>query len=791
MREEILNVIKENNRKLNPKEIMDIIKPNNTVDDLRNLIHELDLMCRDGILRCSTGNTYVLNDLLVGTVDLHEKGNAHVIIPNHDDVFIPKFNMKDAHNKDTVSIEITDKFKNEGKIVNVLKRSLGKSIGEVVNDNGNIYVKPLDENLPYEIEVENPNNYNLVDGLIVHLDYVRDLGKRRVLANIDYEIGHKNAAKKDTEIAIIASEFGRRLDFPEEVKEEAKLFKVSLSPEEVEEGLKDGRTDLRGETITTIDGKDTKDIDDAVNTIILPNGNYLETVAIADVSHYVKMGSAIWNYAEFKGNSDYLGNKVGPMLPIELSNGICSLNPNEDRFSVCVQYELDHSGKVINPHVFTAVIKSKQKMNYDAVQDIIEDKHTEDTKNYITLKYTVKDNETIDDIAFKYGITKEELLQIKDENGKLIDINKESDFKSGNEVNIPTRAVVKNYYVTSKIMGAALKRRGKIDFDGKEPKYIFDENDKVIDIKPRVQREAETLIENKMIYANEAFATFMVNKLSEITSSMVPFVFRTHGNPNPKKIEEFLDMLQVYGINIPINIDPENVSSAQIAEILEHLKDHSNFTAFSNKLLRCMQKAQYTPENYGHFGIASDLYCHYTSPIRRMADLLVHTLFKVFIVEKNHDEKTLKFWGNYLNTVCEKISKCEQDAEKCEYAVWDFLNASFMEDKLGNTYEATIDGLLPSGFFAMTDNFVDGRVDFFLDEDDLKGLVNIIDPEELKYYIDQHKKVFSGFYDYNEKLYGYSRNGKMILRYGDRVLVCCIGAYPERREVDFALVRKL
>ena len=781
MREEILKVINSNNRKLNPKEIMDIIKPDNSVDDLRSLIHELDLMCRDGILRCSSGNTYVLNDLLVGTVDLHEKGNAHIIIPNHDDVFIPKFNMKDAHNKDTVSIEITDKYKNEGKIVNILKRSLGRGLGEVVNDNGNIYVKSLDENLPYEIEVENPNNFNLVDGLIVHLDYVRDLGKRRVLANIDYEIGHKNAAKKDTEIAIIASEFGRRLDFPEDVKEEAKNFKVSLSPEEVEEGLKEGRVDLRGETITTIDGKDTKDIDDAVNTIILPNGNYQETVAIADVSHYVKMGSAIWNYAEMKGNSDYLGNKVGPMLPIELSNGICSLNPNEDRFSVAVQYELDHSGKVINPKVFTAVIKSKQKMNYDAVQDIIEGKDTEDTKDYVSLKYTVKDKETIDDIAFKYGITKEDLLKM----------NNESDFKSGNEVNIPTRSVVKNYYVTSKIMGAALKRRGKIDFDGKEPKYIFDENDKVIDIKPRVQREAETLIENKMIYANEAFATYMVNKLSEITSGMVPFVFRTHGNPNPKKIEEFLDMLQVYGINIPMNIDPENVSSSQIAEILDHLKDHSNFTAFSNKLLRCMQKAQYTPENYGHFGIASDLYCHFTSPIRRMADLLVHTLFKVFVVEKNHDEKTLKFWGNYLNDICEKISMCEQDAEKCEYAVWDFLNASYMEDKVGNMYEATVDGLLPSGFFAMTDNFVDGRVDFFLDENDVEELMNLTNPEEIESYIEEHKKVFSGFYDYNEKLYGYSRNGKMLLRYGDRVLVCCIGAYPERREVDFALVRKM
>lgn len=780
MRNEILDILKSTNRKLNPKEIMDMIKKDNTVDELRDLIHELDLMCRDGILRCSTGNTYILNDLLTGVVDQHEKGNAHVIIPGHQDVFIRRDLMKGASDKDTVLIEITDKDKNEGRIVKILKRSLGRSLGEVVNDNGHIYIKLLDNDIPYEVVIEENENLNLVDGLIVHLDYVKDLSKNKVLAKIDYIIGHKNAAGNDTQIAMIASEFGRRLDFPEDVLEEAKKIKVNLTKEEVIEGLKEGRIDLRGETITTIDGKDTKDIDDAINTIILPNGNFLETVAIADVSDKVKMGSAIWNYALYKGNSDYLGNKVGPMLPIELSNGICSLNPNEDRFAVTVQYELDHSGKIINPNVFLSVIKSKQKMNYDAVQDIIEGKYTEDTKDYVTLKYTVKENETIDDIAFKYSVTKEELLEY----------NKESDFKEGKEVNIPTRKVLLNHYVTSKIIESALNRRGKINFDGRERKYIFDENDNVIDIKPRVQREAERLIENKMIYANEAFATFMVDKLSEITSGMVPFVFRTHGNPNPKKIEEFIDMLNAYGINLPFKIDPENVSSKQIEQILEFLKDKSNFSAFSDKLLRCMQKAKYTPENFGHFGIASTLYCHFTSPIRRMADLLVHTLFKVFVVEKNYDSNTLKFWGNYLNDVCEQISLCEVNSEKCEYAVDDYFNATFMDDKLGLTFEATVDGLLPEGFFARTDNLVDGKVDFFLTEDDASHLLELETKEEIYEYVEKHKKLFSGFYDYNEKMYGYSRNNKMYLRYGDRVLVCCSGAYPERREVDFTLIRK-
>ena len=781
MRDKILEIIKSENRRLNPKEILDLMVENGSVDELRNLIHELDLMCRDGILRTSTGNTYVLNDLIVGVMDEHEKGNGHVLMKDGEDIFIARNNMRGARNKDTVAIEIIDKVRNEGRVVKVLKRSLGKSIGEVVNDNGNLYVKVLDDSLPYSVVVDIDPKLNLVDGLLVHLDYVEDIDKHRVLARIDSIICHKNAPGKTSQIAIIASEFGRRLDFPEEVLEEAKQFKTSLSPEEVEEGLKSGRVDLRGETITTIDGKDTKDIDDAINTIMLPNGNFEETVAIADVSHYVKMGSAIWKYAEFKGNSDYLGNKVGPMLPVELSNGICSLNPNEDRFAVCVKYELDHAGKRHNPHVFLAVIKSKKKMNYDAVQDIIEDKETEDTKDYTTITYTVKPNETIDEVAFKYVTTREELLKY----------NKVEDFVPGREVNIPVRVVVKNYNVTSRIMKSTLKRRGKINFEGKEPKYIFDENDNVIDIVPRVQREAEELIENKMIYANEAFADFMVDRLSNIVQGMIPFVFRTHGEPNPKKIEEFMDMLSAYGISVPVRINPENVTSRDIAQILESLKDKTYYSAFSDKLLRCMQKARYTMENFGHFGIASKNYCHYTSPIRRMADLLVHTIYKVFIEEKNHDPATLKYWGNYLNTICDQISECEVQAEKCEYAVNDFLNATYLEDKIGTQYEATVDGLMGDGFFAKTDNFIDGRVDFCLDEDAARELMSITDMEEAAIFIEKNKKPFVGYYDYNDKMYGYQRNGRMYLRYGDRVLVSCIGAYPDRREVDFALIRKL
>ncbi len=782
MREKILEIIENSDKSLNITEIVNIVKPINTVEDYKEISSIVEELCQEGLIRLTNNNGYVKNELLYGVIDEHAKGNAHVLVKNEEDIFINRLHMNGARDKDVVLVDYTNREKHEGKVVRILKRSLGRGLGEVVNNNGKFSIRMLDD-LPYLVEIDDIENtgFNLVDGLIVHLDYIRDISKGQVMAKIDYVVGHKNAAGMDTPIAIIASEFGRRLDFPKEVLEEAKQFKTYLTQEEVLEGLESGRVDLRGETITTIDGKDTKDIDDAVNTVILPNGNFLVTVAIADVSHYVKMGSEIWKYAEFKGNSDYLGNKVGPMLPIELSNGICSLNPNEDRFALTVQFELTPGGEKTNIDVFTSVIKSKQKMNYDAVQDIIDSKYTEDTKDYTTLKYTVKDNEDIEKIAFKYNITVDELLKV----------NKDTEFKHGNEVNIPTRKVVLNNYLASRIMKSALKRRGKVNFDGREPKNYFDENDKIIDIKPRIQRPAEELIENMMIYANEAFASFMVNKLSEIFTARTPFVYRTHEEPNPLKVQDFINMLNAYGIVLPYNIDPENVSSHDLEMILETLKDKNNYSAFSDKLLRCMQKAKYTPVNYGHFGIASDLYCHYTSPIRRMADLLVHTMFKVFIVEKKYDIDTLKFWGNYLDEICERISLCEQEAEKCEYAVQDYINALYLEDKMGSTFEANIDGIMNGSFFARTDNYIDGKVDFYLEEIDARDFMKLESDEERYQFIEEHKKTIATHLDFNEKLYGYSKNGRMYLRYGDRILVVCNGAYPERREVNFTLVRKL
>ncbi len=782
MREKILEIIERENRNLNPIDIVNRLYKNSTVEDYRKVMDELDSLCRDGILRQTSGNAYKKNELITGVLDMHEKGNAHLLVKDGPDIFIAKNNMKGATDNDTVLVDYVNKEKNEGKVVRVLKRSLGRSLAEVVDVDGVYKIVPLDKELPYEVVVDTKDTeFSLVDGLIVHIDYVRDITKGKVLAKIDRVIGHKNAPGNDTEIAMIASEFGVSVQVPEDAKEEAKKFPKSLDPAEIEKELKLGRRDLRGDTTTTMDGKDTKDIDDAVQDEICPNANFQSTIDIADVSYYVKMGSAIWKYAESKGNSDYLANKVGPMLPIELSNGICSLNPNEDRYAVSCRLEIDHSGRIVNQEVFLSVIRSKKKMNYDAVQDILEGKETEDTKDYTTIKYTVKENETIDDIAFKNCITPERLLEF----------NKPEDFKSGNEINIPISDVIKLMYKVSKVMDTRLAKDGKCDFDSNsEKKQIFDENDKLIDIQPRVQREAEHIIENHMIYANVGFTRFVCGALAEIIPQMVPFVFRIHEKPNPKKIEDFMTMLSVFGVNYPKKINPENVSSRDIRDLLEYLKDSDHYNVFSKKLLRSMQKARYSPENEGHFGLGLEDYCHFTSPIRRMADLLVHTIFRVFLVEKDYSEENLRFWASYLTEVCEHISECERTSAECEYAVDDYYDAVYMQDKIGKTFEATLDSPMPNSFFAeTTDKYIDGKVDFIMNEEDAKELETLTDPNEIEQFIAEHVKPFP--YEYNDAVYGYIKKGRVVYRYGDKILVSCIGSNPDKREIDFALVRKL
>ena len=759
MRDKIILVLQLENRKLNPKEILDRIKPKSDVEDLRDLIDELNNMCREGILRTGSGNTYFFNDLTFGILDVHSSGSAHLLMKDGEDIFIRKPNLKGAHDGDMVSVDIINEATHEGKVVNILKRGLGKSFGEVVNENGKLSIKTFDD-FPFDL-VFADTDINLVDGMYVHFDYIRDLDNHRVLVQIDKVLGHKNALKNEIgkttrnaeEIAKIACEFDIPLEFSKEALEEAKNMPKELTNIMIQEGINEGREDFRNDIIFTIDGKDTKDIDDAISIKMLPNGNYELGVHIADVSHYVKPGSALWIEAVKRGNSNYLGNKVIPMLPIELSNGICSLNQNEDRFTESCIMEIDHSGNVVNYRVCKGIISSRKKMNYDAVEDIIEDKETEDTKSYTTLDYIVKKGDTKESIAFENNMSPSELDEY----------NKNCEYKVGDSVNIPVRKVIKNMQALSKILSAFKKRRGEISFESDEAYIKQDQDDEVVDVFPRVQRDAEKLIENFMVVANETIADYLTkHKMA---------TYRIHEEPLMKKMDDFMKFLEVSGIHYPHKIDTSNISSMDIQRLLDFLRDHKAFRILSKKLLRSMQKARYSTDNLGHFGIASALYTHFTSPIRRIDDLLNHTSITKILEKEHMDKKALESWNAYLTYVCETASENERNSDECEYAVDDMLKADYMTHHIGEEFVATIEDMFTSGFFVQTDNFIEGRVDNMLRGEDEIPVI--------------------AYYKYNEEQMAYTRNNRVDLRYGDRVLVKCTGADPATREVDFTLVKKV
>lgn len=753
MRDKILNIINDSQRNLTAIEIMDNISNKYDANELRSLIHELDLMCRDGILINIKGNKYKKNELIEGIIDVHDAGSAHLLMGLKDDIFIPRGNLKGACDKDCVLVDVINSDAHEGRVVKIVRRSLGKSLAEVVDSDGIKKIVPLDKTLPYEIEVEK-NDFNLVDGLIVHLEYVKDISRGKVLAKITNIIGHKNAPGKDTKIACIASEFNIKLEFDPESKEQALLMPNELTENDILSSISEGRKDFRNDIIFTIDGKDTKDIDDAIGLKMLNNGNYELGVHIADVSNYVTFDSPLWNEAALRGNSNYLGNKVIPMLPVELSNGICSLNPNESRFTISVIMEIDHSGKVLNRNIVKGIIKSRKKMNYDAIQDIIESKETEDTIDYNNLRYIMKENDTLESIAFDNNMSLDELKSI----------NSSSNYVFGSEINIPIRVIIKNMYSLSKILKSFKKRRGEIDFLSDEAKIIMDENDSVIEIKPRVQRESEELIENFMIVANETIAQFFYEE-------NVPFVYRVHESPSPKKMEEYFKFLELLGIHYNGKINALSVTSKDCQALLEFLNDRPNYKVLNKKLLRSMKKAIYSTENLSHFGIASPCYTHFTSPIRRMSDLLVHRSITEYLINDNYDQGFLKRWGAYLNTLCEHISECERNSEKCEYAVDDMLKCDYMSKHILEDFEVTIDSLLSNSFFVQTDNLIDGRVDTMFINDKLVSI--------------------NSYYEYNENIMAFTRNNRVEFRMGDRVKVRCMSVNIDERKINFALIGKL
>lgn len=690
MKEKVLKVFKRNgNKRLDPIMIVKHFKKNYTSKDIKEVIDVLNDLLKEGEIIESKKNTYKLmtDEYIKAPVERVQSGNGWILLKDGD-IFVDKRNMKDAMTGDLCLCETFKKKGSvEGRVKRIIERKLG--LGEVCVTEGVVFVKPIKE-YPLELVLVENKEFSLVEGEIVKLKSIKEEGNK-VFVKVIEKVGHKNSPDIDT--LKVMAELEVPTGFSHECMEEVKSL-----PTEVLKSDYEGREDLTNEMIFTIDGKDTKDIDDAIGLKILDNGNYCLNISIADVSRYVKFGGAIFNDAYLKGNSTYMADRVEPMIPVELSNGICSLNPNVLRCAVSTEIIYDKNGNIVSKRLFPSIIKSKKKMNYDDVNKILSG---ESVSGYEEFESTLREMHKL-----------------------------------------------------SKILKKKKIERGEIEFSSSEIKLIVDENGKVTDIEKRTQGEGENLIEDFMIASNEA--------VIDIITSMCDYgLYRIHGRPSPKKLEEFMKFVSSLGYKITGKFDYNNIGPKDIQYITSSLKGTKDEEILNRKLLRSMQKAIYSTDNIGHFGLGSKKYTHETSPIRRFCDLLIHYMIKIVVFDIDMGI-SIEALSSGLNEAAEHISITERRSDECEYAVNDMKIAEYMESHIGDEYDAVVDGLLKNGFFVETTNYVSG----FVSLDTINDYYTISD----------------------DMLYYTNRKRQIALRLGDKVRVRCISASKETRHIDFVLV---
>ena len=640
MEEKIIELLKNSDKALSVTEINDGLGFN-SVDELKQLLKVLNQMEDSLKIYRTKKNNYLLftnSHLKLGTMIANKKGYGFVDIDGDDDVFVAPTNMNGAIHGDRVVVEITSPkgIDLEGRIVKIVDRKFKQMVGEVYFNKNVPYVDLDDDRVKITIKLD--KTMGAMPGHKVLVKITNKLKDNNYKGEVIKILGHKNDPGVD--ILSITNEMGIPDTFSDEVMKE-----VDNLPDEVLEKDLIGRTDLRDEMIFTIDGDDTKDIDDAIS-IEKIGDNYKLGVHIADVSYYVRPNTALDSEAFDRGTSVYLADRVIPMLPHKLSNGICSLNPNVDRLALSCIMQIDKNGNVVDYDILQTVIRSRKQMTYKNVNKILEE-------NIVPEGYE------------EY----EDKLRLMLELAHILRKNKEN--------------------------------RGYIDFDIDESKIIVDDKGKAIDVTLRYRGEGEKLIEDFMIAANETVAT-------HIYYMELPFIYRIHGEPNEEKINNFMRFLNILGYKV--KEDLHKLTPKTMQNILGQLKDKKEFHLLSSLLLRSMQKAIYDTNNIGHFGIASKCYTHFTSPIRRYPDTTVHRLLHTYIFDNNINNETINFYERELPFVAEHTSNMERRSIECERAVDDMKKAEYMMDHIGEEYEGIISSVMPFGMFVELPNLIEGLV---------------------------------------------------------------------------------
>ncbi|GEK34805.1 ribonuclease R [Kurthia sibirica] len=629
----------------------------------------------------------------------HAKGFGFVVpeIQGMDDVFVPPTATNGALNGDTVLVSIS-KLKSgdrrEGEIVDIIERGTSRIVGEFQANKGFGFVVPDDKKFGTDIFISKNHTLGAIDGHKVVVEITEWPSERHSASGMITSIlGHKNDPGVD--ILSIINKHEIAVEFPQEVVDAAAAIPDEVTAKEIE-----GRRDLRDQMVVTIDGETAKDLDDAVGVVKNADGTYTLGVHIADVSHYVTNDSILDKEAYDRATSVYLTDRVIPMIPHRLSNGICSLNPQVDRLTLSCEMTIDENGIVIGHDIFESVIKTTERMTYTDVYKIVE----------------LKDN----DLMAKY----EKLVPMFNDMKDL-----------------------------SALLRQRREIRGAVDFDFKESAVVVDDKGWPIDVVIRERTVAEKMIEDFMLAANETVAEHVFKK-------DLPFIYRIHEEPKPEKLQRFFEFVTNFGITVKGKGD--SVDPKALQQVLESVVGKPEYPVISTMMLRSMQQAKYSPQSLGHFGLSTEFYTHFTSPIRRYPDLIVHRLLRTYIVNKDQSNKTIAYWGAKMDEIATHTSERERRAVDAERDTESIKKAQYMSDKIGEEFEGIVGSVTNFGMFIELENTIE-------------GLVHISNLTDDYYNFDERSMSMIG-----------ERTGR-IFRIGDKVKIKVHAVNLEEAAVDFII----
>jgi ribonuclease R len=603
-------------------------------------------LCDEGEIIKTRGGHYGLPakmNLIKGTLTCHPNGFGFVI-PEEDgaeDIFIPPRKMKDAMHGDGVVARVESckaDGKREGSIIRITQRALKDLVGTFRKTRGSSFVVPSDEKILQDIVIPARSSLKARDGDVVAVEITSYPARHQPATGIITKV-LGDPTDPDVEADIITIKYGLSTTFPDEVLLEAEKIPTTVSEAECK-----GRTDLRDIKSFTIDGETARDFDDAVGIKRTEKGFKLY-VSIADVSHYVKVGTALDTEAFARATSVYFPDRCIPMLPETLSNEMCSLKPKVDRLALTAELDFDKSGKEIGAKFYESVINSAERLTYTKVKAILQDKDPELTKQYSAIT---------EDLAVMYEL--------------------------------------------AKLLSKRRSREGSLDFDLPEPQIILDMEGRVEDIIRSERNLAHRLIEDFMLAANRAVARLF-------TSKKIPAIYRVHDKPDAEKLNDFKEFIKGFSLEITGEPTPK-----ALQKVLQKAAGTSQERLISHVLLRSMKQAVYSEENNGHFGLAFKDYTHFTSPIRRYPDLIVHRLLKE-ILNKSYTKARQEHMAAWLPSAALHASQRERKAMEAEREIVDLKKAQFMQDKVGDTFPGFISGVTSFGIFVeLKEFFVEGLV---------------------------------------------------------------------------------